>query len=103
MIVGRLIGAALLVVALAALCHEAYAAVGAGAWRFIAGGEIWARIDGNSLVGFQALVEKGVAPWLWSDVALPILLAPAWAIPLVPAVLLLWLARRRRPRGGFSR
>ena len=66
-------------------------------------GEIWARIDGNSLVGFQALIEKGVASWLWSDAALPVLLGPAWAIPLVPAVLLLWLARRRRPRGGFSR
>ena len=103
MIVGRMIGAALLAVAFAALCHEAYAAVGAGAWRFIAAGEIWARIDRNSLVGFQALIEKGVASWLWSDAALPVLLGPAWAIPLVPAVLLLWLARRRRPRGGFSR
>ena len=103
MIVVRSIGVALLAVALAALCHEAYAAVGTGAWRFIAAGEIWARIDGNSLVGFQALVEKGIAPWLWSDAALPVLLGPAWALPLVPAVLLLWLARRRRPRGAFSR
>ena len=96
MIIGRIIGVALLLIALAAFGHEVYGAIGAGAYRFVTAGEIWVKIDANSLVGLQALIEKSIAPWLWSDVVLPVLLGPAWAIPLVPGVLLLWFARRRR-------
>lgn len=96
MIIGRIIGAALLLAALAAFGHEVFSAVGEGGYRLIAAGELWARADGNSLVGFQALIEKNAPPWLWSDIVLPVLLGPAWAIPLVPGLLLLWFCRRRR-------
>ena len=96
MLIVRLLGAALLLIALAVFGHEVYNAVTAGGYRLISGGELWFMFDGNSLVGFQALIEKNVAPWLWSDIVLPVLRGPAWAIPLVPAALLLLIARRRR-------
>ena len=96
MLIVRLLGAVLLLIALAVFGHEVYNAVTAGGYRLISGGELWFMFDGNSLVGFQALIEKNVSPWLWSDIVLPVLRGPAWAIPLVPAALLLLIARRRR-------
>ena len=96
MLIVRLLGAVLLLIALAVFGHEVYNAVTAGGYRLISGGELWFMFDGNSLVGFQALIEKNIAPWLWSDIVLPVLRGPAWAIPLVPAALLLVLAGRRR-------
>ena len=98
MVIVRFVGVLLLLIALAVFGHELYSWAGAGAYRLISGGELWFTFDGNSLVGFQALIEKNVAPWLWSDIVLPVLRGPAWAIPLVPAVLLLVLGRRRRQR-----
>ena len=100
MMIVRLVGVVLGLVFFAALGHEIYKFASAGGYRLISAGELWARSDANSLVGFQALVEKGAAPWLWSDIVLPVLLGPAWAIPLVlaalAALLLVLLGRRRR-------
>ena len=96
MMILRILGLVLLLIALAVFGHEVYKGVGPGGYRLISGGELWFMFDGNSLVGFQALIEKNVAPWLWSEIVLPVLRGPAWAIPLVPAVLLLILGRRRR-------
>ena len=96
MVIVRSVGLLLLLTALAVFGHEVSRAAAGGGYRLIPGGELWARADANSLVGFQALIEKGVAPWLWSDIVLPVLLGPAWAIPLVPALLLLLLGARRR-------
>ena len=100
MVIVRLVAVVLALVFLAVLGHEFYKAAGAG-YRLISGGELWFMFDGNSLVGFQALIEKQIAPWLWSDIVLPVLRGPAWAIPLVPAALLLLLGRRRR-RHSFT-
>jgi hypothetical protein len=102
-IVCRVIGWLLIVVVLGALGYEIHQwIVGEGSgYRFIAGGELWARASANTLVGFQALIEKQVAPWLWSDVILPILLAPAWAIPAAPGLLLVLICQRRRAHRGL--
>jgi hypothetical protein len=59
-------------------------------------GAIWFRIHGNSLVGFQALIEKGPLPWLWPPVQY-LLTLPSWLI-LVPPGLVLVLACRARAR-----
>ena len=98
MVIVRLVGLVLLLIALAVFGHEVYSAAGGGGYRLISGGELWFRFDGNSLVGFQALIEKNIAPWLWSDIVLPVLRGPAWAIPLVPGALLLLLGLGRRRR-----
>ena len=96
MVIVRLVGLILLLVALAVFGHEVYRAIGYGGYRLISGGELWRNANANSLVGFGALIEKNIAPWLWWDIVVPVLSVPAWVIPLVPAVLLLMLGRRRR-------
>jgi hypothetical protein len=50
-------------------------------------GAIWFRINANSLVGFQALIEKGPLPWLWPPVQ-ELLILPSWLIFLPLGLLL---------------
>ncbi|MFO1067186.1 MAG: hypothetical protein U1E14_01540 [Geminicoccaceae bacterium] len=57
-------------------------------------GSLWAGVSANSLVGFQALVEKSISPALWVPVVW-ILLLPAWVTFGVPGLLLVLLCRRR--------
>jgi len=50
--------------------------------------ETWYRIDANSLVGLQALVEKRLdpnpeEPTLYFDVVLPVIESPLWLAALV--------------------
>ena len=68
-----------------------------GAPATLSPGAIWFKIHGNSLVGFQALVEKGPLPWLWPTIQY-LLTLPSWLI-LVPPGLVLVLACRARSRG----
>lgn len=96
MILLRWLGWLLLFVALGTWAYEAIMALIEWDYRVIAGGELWARAGRNSLVGFQAFIEKQIWPWLWWNIVLPILQGPAWAIPLVPGFLLIVLFRRRR-------
>ncbi len=96
MVVGRVIGWILVLAALAAFAYEVVGAFGPGGYALRAGGELWYQIHSNSLVGFQALIEKQLAPWLWSAILQPILLAPAWAALGVPGLLLALLCRHRR-------
>ena len=96
MMILRLLGLAGLLVALAVFGHEVYRAIDDGGYRLISGGELWREAHANSLVGFGALIERDIAPWLLSDVVVPVLSGPAWAIPLVPGFLLFVVARRRR-------
>lgn len=102
MIVGRAIGWLLLAAACGAAGFEIFAAIQAGAWRPVAAGELWFKLDAASLNAAQAGVQRHVAPWLWDPVITWILLAPAWAVFAVPGGLLLWLCQKRE-RGGMTR
>jgi hypothetical protein len=90
----RLIGMVLLAVALAA-------AVWAG-WRTPLGAVLF-RIDAALLNTLQAGTQRHVAPWLWDDVALPLLERPAWLVPAVLGLLLLLPALLARARGRRPR
>jgi hypothetical protein len=61
-------------------------------------GWIWAQINANSEIGFQALIEKGPLARLWPPIR-ELLILPTWLI-LVPLGLLLVIAciRWRRSR-----
>lgn len=90
---GFWLGLALAVIAAATLVAQAMAwLAGAG---LVSLGTLWARIDANSLVGLQALVEQLLSPSLWPPV-LQLLLAPAWLVFGLLAGLLLVLCRPRR-------
>jgi hypothetical protein len=72
-----------------------------GEYRIMALGEVWYRIDRASLNLVQAVVQRYVAPWLWEDVAQPLLLLPGWVVLGVPGLFLLLVCgfgrvRRRR-------
>jgi hypothetical protein len=62
-------------------------------------GWLWYQIHGNSLVGFQALIEKGVSPALWPPIQ-SFLTWQLWLVLGVPGVLLALccLGLRRKDR-----
>ena len=102
MIVCRIVASLFLLAALGLFAYEIVGAISGGGYDLIAGGELWASIHANSLVGFGALIEKNISPWLWGEIIVPILLAPAWAIAVVPGLVLAILCRRRRKKQGFG-
>jgi hypothetical protein len=96
MIACRIVASLFLLAALGLFAYEIVSALTGAGYDLIAGGELWARIHANSLVGFQALIEKNISPWLWGEIILPVLLAPAWAIASAPGLVLAIMCRRRR-------
>jgi hypothetical protein len=57
-------------------------------------GVIWFRIHANSLVGFQALIEKQLTPLLWPPIQW-LLTLPTWTVLVPPGLLLILLCRDR--------
>lgn len=71
----------------------------AGGYRPLSLGSIWFHLHANSLVGFQALVEKTLGSAVWMPIQF-LLTQPAVVVLAVPGVVLLLLCRRpRRPFG----
>jgi len=65
-----------------------------GAPATLSPGAIWFRLHANSLVGFQALVEKGPLPWLWPPIQY-LLTLPSWSLLVPPGLMLVVLCRTR--------
>jgi hypothetical protein len=86
------------ILAVAAAGYEAFQAVSNDGWKMIALGELWFKLDAQSLSVSQAGIQRYVAPWLWEPVITTILLWPGWAVFGVPALLLMWAGRKRRGR-----
>jgi hypothetical protein len=57
-------------------------------------GAIWFRIHANSLVGFQALIEKGLSPAIWPPIQW-LLTLPTWLVLVPPGLVLIVLCRAR--------
>ncbi|MCB2009612.1 MAG: hypothetical protein KDF64_03215 [Geminicoccaceae bacterium] len=87
----------LLVFAGATAIAEIFHMLASGVYRPVSLGSIWYSLHGNSLVGFQALIEKNISPLVWSPVQL-ILTMPTWIVLGVPGLILL-LTCRPRHRG----
>jgi hypothetical protein len=65
-------------------------------------GSIWFLIHGNSLVGFQALIENRVSPAAWPPIQ-ALLIWPAWLALTPPGLvltLLCWPRKETPPPGG---
>ena len=63
-------------------------------------GWLWFLIHGNSLVGFQALIEKGVSPALWPPIQ-SLLSWRLWLVLGIPRVLAaLYCPGLRAPASG---
>ena len=104
---GRIIGWALLALALVLLGHEALSALEGDGYRLIALGELWFRLDQAlgtaSLNVTQAVVQRYVWAWLWEGVIQNILTAPAWLVFALPGLLLIGLCRSRGKVRGLRR
>ena len=95
-IVCRVVGWILVLVALGAAVYEVMVAVNASSWRMVALGEMWFKLHTPSLNGAQAGIQRYVAPWLWEPVITTILLWPGWLVFGIPGVLASVLCRKRR-------
>ena len=101
--VGRIIGWALLAAALVAVSAELFGWWRDGAYDAMASGELWAGLHANSLVGFGAIVEQRISPWLWFEVFVPLLSLPLWLVLGAPGALLAWNYRPRKRRPLFRK
>jgi hypothetical protein len=80
------LGVALLLLAVAGRLAEIML-LWRGAPTAISLGWLWFQIHANSLVGFQALIEKAVSPALWPPIQ-TLLTWPLWLALGIPGVLL---------------
>ena len=86
----------LIFVAVAAVFVELFRFWRDGAYQTLPVAEIWLNISANSLVGFGAIIEQKISPWLWFEVLVPFLSLPVWLVFGAPGALLAWYLRRRR-------
>jgi hypothetical protein len=61
-------------------------------------GSIWFQIHANSLVGFQALIEKRISPMVWPPIQ-ALLIWPAWLVLIPPGLILALLCWPRKASG----
>ena len=98
---GYLIGLAILIVAGATLVAQLFALWASGSYRPISIGSMWFSLDGNSLVGFQGLIERNLGAVVWAPIQF-VLTMPAWISLAVPGALLAFFCRpRQRGLGGL--
>lgn len=91
------LGWILIALALAALGYEAWLALQTGAYRMVAAGELWFRLDVGSLNLSQAIVQRYVHPALWEPGIVTLLRWPAWSLlGAAGVVLVLAFSKRRR-------
>jgi hypothetical protein len=102
-IIGRVAGGVLLFGAAMALFVELFRWGRDGIYQVLSIGEIWVTINANSLVGFGAMIEQRISPWLWLEVIVPLLTLPAWLYLGALGGLVLWLCRQRRRRPLFRK
>jgi hypothetical protein len=61
-------------------------------------GKIWSEVHQDSLLLLQPAIERHIAPWLWSDIVQPVLVAPAYLVLIILGILLTLIFRKRRKK-----
>jgi len=102
-VVLRVIGWLLILVALVLLGRDVYAWATSGHWAATLTGKIWHDLSPGSLGLLQAGIERHVWRPLWNDGIFPLLLQPAWLVLGVLGIVLAILSRRSRKRRRFGR
>jgi len=119
MVLFRALGWLLLAMAVGAVVYDGLIWWSEGALRLLPLGELWSRLDLDSLNRAQSAVQRHLSVGLWTWLVLPILTLPALPMFLIAGTLFLWLGRRigsrsetsyigarpprrRRPRSGLS-
>jgi hypothetical protein len=119
MVLFRALGWLLLAMAVGAVVYDGLVWWSEGVLRLLPLGELWSRLDLDSLNRAQSAVQRHLSVGLWTWVVLPILRLPALALFVIAGTVFLWLGRRigsraetgyigarsprrRRPRRGLS-
>jgi hypothetical protein len=98
MIIGRVIGWLLLIAASITLVGDVMAWSQTGTWRLSASGELWSKLDHNSLNFVQQMIQRYGSPKLWDPVIQTILQFYALLVLAIPGLLLIWVTRSRVKR-----
>ena len=119
MVLFRALGWLLLAMAVGAVVYDGLAWWSEGVLRLLPLGELWSRLDLDSLNRAQSAVQRHLSVGLWNWVVLSILRLPALPMFIIAGTIFLWLGRRigsraetsyigaraprrRRPRSGLS-
>ena len=97
----RVLGWVLLFASLAVLVDDSITALQTGSFRLVAAGELWYRLDAGSLNLLQSVVQRYISSWVWDKIFVPVLLAPALVVLIVPSFILLLLTRKRKRQRIF--
>lgn len=109
MVLFRALGWVLLAMAVGAVVYDALSWWSEGAFRLLALGDLWSRLDLGSLNRVENGLQHRLSGVLWRGVLLPILGVPALPAFVIAGVFFLWLGRRVGSRaepaflGGSSR
>ena len=94
MVLFRALGWLLLAMAVGAVVYDGLAWWSEGVLRLLPLGELWSRLDLESLNRAQSAVQRHLSVGLWTWLVLPILRFPALPVFLIAGTLFLWLGRR---------
>ena len=98
MVVGRIIGWLLILLALLLFGADAWTAWHGGAWAAKPLGAVWYEWGRGSLNLTQAIIQRYIHPAIWDKGFLPLLEMPAWLVFGVLGLILALLFRRRTPK-----
>jgi hypothetical protein len=98
MIVGRLVGWLVLILALIAEGHDLWGWYDTGHYEISVIGKLWFEVSPNTLLLAQPAIQRHVAAWIWDPVIATMLQWPAALTFAVLAFPLLWFFRRRGGR-----
>ena len=119
MVLFRALGWLLLAMAVGAVVYDGLVWWSEGVLRLLPIGELWSRLDLESMNRAQSAIQRHLSVGLWNWVILPIMRLPALAMFLIAGTTFLWPGRRigsgaeasfigsrpprrRRPRSGLS-
>ena len=91
----RIIGYFFAILAITSASYEVWQAVAETGWRMLSLGEIWYKIDSQSLNVSQAGIQRFIVPWLWEPGITTILRMPAWVVFGALSLMLLWAGRKK--------
>jgi len=98
----RLVGLLLLACGFIFMVYDGARWVADQSLQFTRFGQFWNDINQSSQEAFKAWIT-GVAPWLWASVVRVVLEQPVFAVLGGLGIILMLLARPRKPLIGYSR
>ena len=103
LVVLRVIGWLLILLALLFLGRDLFMWHENGRWAPLLAGKIWHDLSPDTLGLAQAGIERHVWKPLWNPAILTLLLQPSWLVLGVPGILLAVMPQRSRNRRRFAR